>query len=131
MSKNLPRPILWVAYVMVVGHGFAALFVPPKSLEAFSGVWAVLSIAGGGFGAWAVFTQAWRIERWAAPLALGGVGSYVFSVWAAVVTETPSRLSQAFVVTVAVMLLLDRSVYLAKKASGIRSALELIKENNE
>lgn len=129
MPNRLDRPALALMYLAVFCAGLTSLLWPPVSLQkafivdsiVFHQSWAVLAVVGGSVGAYGAMKETrWRIERWAAPLAAGGIGGYGFIVWTLTVTETFTRITQSFFITVGIILFIDRSIHLAKKAKGIR-----------
>jgi len=128
MPNKFKRPALTAIYLLVFCGGAASILWPPVSLQKAFLIdsplihrsWAVLAIVGGLCGAWGVFRDRWRIERWSAPLAAGGVGGYALIVWTLTFTETFTRVTQSFFIAIAVVVFVDRAVHLAKKAKGIR-----------
>src|SRR5690625_40765 len=128
MPNKFRRPALALMYFAVFCAGAASLLWPPVSLQQafivesplFHRSWAVLAIVGGLAGSWGAFQDRWRIERWAAPLAAGGVGGYAFIVWSLVTTETFTRITQGLFISVVVVVFIDRSIHLATKAKNIR-----------
>lgn len=128
MPNKFRRPALTLMYFFTFCAGVASLLWPPVSLQKafivesvlFHRSWAILAIVGGFAGAWGVFTDRWRIERWAAPLAASGLGGYTLIVWSLTFTETFTRVTQSFIITIAVTVFIDRAIHLAKKAKGIR-----------
>lgn len=128
MPNKFRRPALAAMYFLVFFAGMASLLWPPVSLQdafivesaLFHRSWAILAVIGGLPGAYGAYQDRWRIERWAAPLAAGGVGGYSFIVWTLVFTETFTRITQAMFITVVVVIFIDRSIHLAAKAKDIR-----------
>lgn len=120
------------AYLATSLAGLSALLIPPRSLTTtdnpwVTGIWSTVAIIGGLAGAYAVATdnphadkQRWRVERWAAPLAVGGAFGYGLGVWAATI-ETPTRMAQASWIIVVVLLLADRVVEVDAVASRYRA----------
>jgi len=129
MPNKFKRPALTAIYLLVFCAGLTSLLWPPVSLQkafivdsiVFHQSWAVLAVVGGLVGAYGAMKETrWRIERWAAPLAAGGIGGYGFIVWTLTITETFTRITQSLFITIGIILFIDRSVHLAKKAKGIR-----------
>lgn len=129
MSYRLRRPGLLLVYLLTACAGLASLVFPPVSLQraflvdsvVFQQAWAVLALAGGLAGGFGVAKDRWRVERWAAPLAAAGVAGYGLIVWSLLIVETFTRVTQACVILVPVVLFVDRSIHLARKASRIRT----------
>lgn len=128
MPNRLDRPALSLMYLAVFLAGLTSIIWPPATLRnafvmealVFHRSWAILAVIGGSVGAYGAFKDRWRVERWAAPLAAAGIGGYAFILWTLTFTSDFTRITQSFFITVGVVLFVDRAVYLAKKAKGIR-----------
>lgn len=115
------RVVFAAAYACTSLAGAAALIYTPQTIAGSLGtwvtyVWAALAIVGGPVGLLAVATDRWRLELWAAPLALGGATGYAIGVWSLVSAETITRLTQASWITVLVLLLLARVIHVRASA---------------
>ena len=119
------RVVFTAAYACTALAGTAALVFTPTTIAGTLGtwvtyVWAALAIVGGPVGLLAVATNRWRLELWAAPLALGGSAGYAIGVWSLVSGETITRLTQASWITVLVLLLLARVIHVRAIAAAQR-----------
>ncbi|MGO1912031.1 MAG: hypothetical protein ACTH02_09500 [Corynebacterium sp.] len=113
------------AYTAVLAAGVASLAFTPVTIAGTLGaqitwLWASLAVVGGLVGLTAVAINKWRVEMWAAPLALGGALGYATGVWSLVSSETITRLTQASWIAALVLLLAARTIHIWAIASSDR-----------
>lgn len=119
------RGILAVAYAFAAYAGVSALVWTPVTISGSIGMsltylWGLMALAGGLAGVYGVSRNQWRIERWSAPLAAGGLGVYALTVWTLTITETTGRLAQASVATFAFLMLVYRATEVDARAKADR-----------
>ena len=124
------RILNFLAYLFVLYAGVSALVWTPTTVAGAMGslstkVWPVVTIFGAVGAIVGVVRGEWRVERWTVPIATGGLASYVITTWVLVATSTVTRQTQASVVTIALIMLINQSVRLFAQAAADRAEHEV------
>ena len=124
------RPPEWLervgrsfGYFCAALGGMAAIFWTPVTIQAQLGgmtyVWALILLFGGLLAFGATLTQRYLIEWPATYMVATGVILYLVALWGITATGSPSRLTQALLVTAYGASLLARGETLRKLANGL------------
>lgn len=119
-------------YIVIVLAGVAALVLTPRTIEGalgagFTLLWSSVAFVGSVLAAYGTLANRYRIELSAIWLVAGGVSAYGVTVWALAFTTTPTRATQALLVTALVLGLCARGVSLSRRAAVVRRAHTTIK----
>lgn len=101
-SQRALRAARAAIYLSALGSGLSIFLRTPHTFQVWLGSFVVyasaaLMITGGLGGIVAVLTGNWRAERWAAPLASGGMGMYAISIVQLAISLSSGRAASAFV----------------------------------
>ena len=120
------RVLRALVYAAVAYAGIAALIWTPRTIAGALGAgvtysWAVLAIAGAGVALVGLIRDAYRLEWVAVWFAAAGTSTYTLTVWSLVITEAPTRQTQAAICTGLTLALLVRAVELSAHAAKLRA----------
>ena len=120
------RSTLTLAWLTAAGSGLSALIFSPRTIIYELG--AVLTMSSGALclvfsliAAFGVAFNRYRFEWFASWMAAAGIAPYLLSVWAFVFTGSPTRLTQAFMLTSLLVFMVLRAEFCAVHAQKLRT----------
>lgn len=125
--QTLERSIRVAQYGVIVLAGVAALIFTPRTIEGALGegltlAWSIVAVVGGILAALGAAADRYRVELAAVWLTAGGVSAYAVTIWGLTLAETPTRSTQALMVTALVLSLWLRGATLGRRAARARRA---------